>query len=134
MYVHMRLISSKMRQTLKIFKSLSDPTRLRILLLLLQSELCGCEFSSILEMEQSRISHQLRVLRNADLVEDSRDGKWVVYRVSEDKINDLNLIFDRLIGEDLAGWEEISSDREKLLVSKKNNIRNCTVSIDRRDV
>jgi len=123
-----------MKNTLKVFKSLSDPTRLRILLLLLRRDLCVCELSSILEMEQSRISHQLRVLRNANLVEDIRDGKWIIYRVSEDKKNDLNLIFDRLIGENLTGWEEISSDREKLLASKDNNIRNYPVSIERREV
>ena len=82
-----------MEQTVKIFKSLSNPTRLRILLLLLQRNLCVCELSSILEMEQSRISHQLRVLRNADLVEDTSDGKWIIYRVLEDKKKDLKLIF-----------------------------------------
>ena len=123
----------KMRQILRVFKALSDPTRLRILVLLLQGELCVCELSATLEMEQSRISHQLRVLRNADLVEDTRDGKWIIYRVSENKKKDLNLIFDRLIGESLAGWEEISSDRKKLLVAKEYSIRNCPVSIERSD-
>jgi len=72
------MVSFKMKHTLKVFKALSDPTRLRILLLLLQRELCVCELAFILEMEQSRISHQLRVLRNADLVEDIR-GREVDY-------------------------------------------------------
>lgn len=123
-----------MKRTVKIFKSLSDPTRLRILLLLLQRELCVCELTFILEMEQSRISHQLRVLRNADLVEDIRDGKWIIYRVLEDKKKDLNLIFDRLIGDNLTDSEEIARDHEKLQASQKNNIRNCPISIERRDV
>jgi ArsR family transcriptional regulator len=127
-------IIKKMKRTVKIFKSLSDPTRLRILLLLLQRELCVCELTFILEMEQSRISHQLRVLRNADLVEDIRDGKWIIYRVLEDKKKDLNLIFDRLIGDNLTDSEEIARDHEKLQASQKNNIRNCPTSIERRDV
>lgn len=123
-----------MKHTVKVFKSLSDPTRLRILLLLLQRELCVCELSSILEMEQSRISHQLRVLRNADLVEDIRDGKWIIYRVSEDKKKDLNLIFKRLIGDDLRELEDVAKDHEKLQAYQKNSIRNCPASIERRNV
>lgn len=123
-----------MKHTAKAFKALSDPTRLRILLLLLQSELCVCELTFILEMEQSRISHQLRVLRNVDLVEDIRDGKWIIYRVSEDKKKDLNLIFDRLAGDNLTDSEEFARDQEKLHASQKNSIRNCPKSIVGRNV
>jgi len=122
-----------MKQTVKVFKAISDPTRLRILLLLLQRELCVCELTAILEMKQSRISHQLRVLRNVDLVEDIRDGKWIIYRVSEDKKKDLNLIFDCLTGDNLADSEEITRDHEKLQASPKNSIRNRTTSIERRN-
>ena len=63
------------------FKALADPVRLRIVLLLLRGDLCVCELTGVLGMEQSRISHQLRVLRQAGLVEDVRDGKWIIYRV-----------------------------------------------------
>lgn len=119
----------KMKQTLKIFKSLSDSTRLRILLLLLQRELCVCELTFILEMEQSRISHQLRVLRNADLVEDIREGKWIIYRVTEDKKIDLKLIFDQLIGDDLRELEDVAEDHKKLQASQKNSIRNYPTSL-----
>jgi len=126
-------IIKKMNQAVKIFKSLSDPTRLRILLLLLQRELCVCELTFILEMEQSRISHQLRVLRNADLVEDIRNGKWIIYRIAKDKKKDLMLILGRLIGEDLAYSEEAAKDKAKLQASQKNSIRNCPVSIERRN-
>lgn len=115
-------------QSLKIFKSLSDPTRLRILLLLLRKELCVCELSFILEMEQSRISHQLRVLRNADLVEGIREGKWIVYRVPEDKKKDLEFIFSRLQGGSLADSEEFSGDYKKLLVLPEIDLKNCSVS------
>lgn len=72
-----------MRKTLKIFKALSDPTRVRILMLLISQDLCVCELVFILKMEQSRISHQLRILRDSDLVEDLRQGKWIIYRIPE---------------------------------------------------
>ncbi len=119
----------KMKQTVKVFKALSDPTRLRILLLLLQRELCVCELTAILEMEQSRISHQLRVLRNADLVEDIRDGKWIIYRVPEDKKNDLNLILKRIVGNDLVDSEDITRDQKQMQASQKISIRNCPTSL-----
>ena len=118
-----------MKHILGVFKALSDPTRLRILLLLLQKELCVCELTFILDMEQSRISHQLRVLRNAELVEDIRDGKWIIYRIPEDKKKDLILIFEHLIGDNLADSGKITTDYEKLQASQKNSIRNCPTSL-----
>jgi len=114
----------------KIFKSLSDPTRLRILLLLLRKDFCVCELSSILGMEQSRISHQLRVLRNADLVKDTRDGKWIIYRIPEDKKKDLKFIFDRLFRDSLADSAEFTGHLE---ASQKIRLRNCPVSIKKRN-
>lgn len=122
-----------MRQTVKIFKALSDPTRLRILLLLFQKELCVCELTAILEMEQSRISHQLRVLRNVDLVEDIRDGKWIIYRATENKMKDLNLILGRLIGDKLTDSEEFINDQAKLQAIQLNSIRKCPNSIEGRN-
>jgi len=121
-----------MKHTVTVFKALSDPARLRILLLLLQRELCVCELAAILEMEQSRISPQLRILRNAELVEDIRNGKWIIYRISKDKKDDLNLIFEHLIGDNLANSKEITRDHEKLHAWQKNSIRNCPTSIEGR--
>lgn len=118
-----------MKHTAKIFKALSDPTRLRMVLLLLQRDLCVCELTAILEMEQSRISHQLRVLRNAELVEDIRDGKWIIYRVSENKKKDLILIFERLTGDHLANSEEITRDQKQMQASQINGIKNCPTSL-----
>ncbi|GAG94807.1 unnamed protein product, partial [marine sediment metagenome] len=54
-----------MEAAIKMFKALSDETRLRIYLLLLQGELCVCELVNILNMEQSRISHSVRILKEA---------------------------------------------------------------------
>lgn len=65
----------------KVLKALADPTRLRIMLLLEVRELCVCELTYILGMEQSRISHHMRILREAGLSEDLRQGRWMIYRV-----------------------------------------------------
>jgi len=72
-----------MRLMVSLFKALSDETRLRILNLLREKELCVCELMDVLEMPQPRISHQLRILKEAGLVVDRREGKWIIYALEE---------------------------------------------------
>ena len=112
-----------MRQAIKVFKALSDPTRLRLLMLLLERELCVCELIFTLKMEQSRISHQLRVLRDADLVEDIRDGKWTNYRIPEKTKKNLIALFDKTAKDALTGSAEFEEDRKNLEICLKENIR-----------
>ncbi len=57
-----------MESAIKMFKALSDETRLRIYLLLLQGELCVCELVNILSIEQSRISHSVRILKEEEKI------------------------------------------------------------------
>ena len=66
----------------KLFSALADETRLRIYLLLLEGELCVCELVNVLDMEQSRISHSLRILKEASLIDNRRAGKWIIYSVN----------------------------------------------------
>ncbi len=68
-----------MKLPVRILSALADETRLRMFLLLTKNELCVCELMMIMSMEQSRISHCLRVLKEAGLVESRREGKWIVY-------------------------------------------------------
>lgn len=112
-----------MRQAVKAFKALSDPTRLHILMLLLQKELCVCELVFTLKMEQSRISHQLRILKDADLVEDVRDGKWTNYRIPEKTRKNLKTLFDKILGENLSDSEEFDEDTRNLEICIKEKIR-----------
>lgn len=72
-----------MKKTAKLFKALSDETRLRILSLLGAGELCVCDLMAILDLPQSTVSRHLATLRNADLVEDRRQGVWMYYRLAE---------------------------------------------------
>lgn len=67
----------------ELFKCLGDPTRMRILLLLLYGEACVCDLSRALGMTVSAISHQLRVLRTAHLVGFRREGKSVFYFLAD---------------------------------------------------
>ena len=70
-----------MKQAVKTFKALGDPTRLRIVKLLECGELCVCQLIAVLGMGQSRISRHLSILKEAGLILDNRKGKWVYYRI-----------------------------------------------------
>ncbi|MDX9870932.1 MAG: metalloregulator ArsR/SmtB family transcription factor [Clostridia bacterium] len=70
----------------EVFKAMGDATRIRILHALSQQELCVCELEETLEMSQSSISHQLRVLRNLRLVKFRKDGKNVFYSLDDEHI------------------------------------------------
>ena len=72
-----------MRHEAKIFKALADDTRLRILALLLEGELCVCEIIAALELPQSTVSRHLAYLRNSGWVQDRRQGIWMYYRFNE---------------------------------------------------
>jgi len=73
-----------MKPEAKIFKALADETRLRILALLLEGELCVCELIAALELPQSTTSRHLAYLRNSGWVKDRRQGVWMYYRFNED--------------------------------------------------
>ncbi len=69
-----------------VFKVLGDPTRMRLLYALTQRELCVCDLSAILNMTQSAVSHQLRVLRGARLVRYRKAGKIVYYTLADEHV------------------------------------------------
>lgn len=76
-----------MRYLVKVFKALSDETRIRLLKLVQQRELCVCELMQTLNMTQSRVSRNLGILKDAGLVTDRRDGLWVHYSLNEESFN-----------------------------------------------
>ena len=68
------------------FKIFGDPTRIRILYVLSQSQMCVCDIANLLSMGQSAISHQLRVLKQMRLVKFKREGKTVFYSLADGHI------------------------------------------------
>src|SRR3989339_1672870 len=77
-----------------LFKALSDPTRIKILFALEKHELCVCDICVVLNMTQSAISHQLKTLRDSDLVRTRREGKTIFYTVADAHVH---LIFNQAI-------------------------------------
>lgn len=73
----------------ELFKVLGDPTRIKIIYALFESEMCVCDIATLLGMTQSAISHQLRVLKKSRLVKNRKEGKTVFYSLDDDHINQI---------------------------------------------
>lgn len=69
-----------------LFKVFGDTTRIKILYALFESEMCVCDIATLLNMEQSAISHQLKVLKQSKLVRSRRQGKSVIYSLDDDHV------------------------------------------------
>ena len=95
MYVHQDVVN-KVKQDMpqdetlydlaELFKVFGDSTRIRILFVLFESEMCVCDIAQLLNMTQSAISHQLRILKQSQLVKSRRDGKSVFYSLADDHV------------------------------------------------
>ena len=70
----------------ELFKIFGDSTRVKILYALLEAELCVCDIAKLLEVSQSAVSHQLRILKQSQLVKSRRDGKSVFYSLADDHV------------------------------------------------
>ena len=75
--------------TVRLLKGFADETRLRILCLLRDREVCVHDIVEALGMSQSAVSHQLRVLRDARLVAHRREGRHVYYRLADDHVHEM---------------------------------------------
>jgi ArsR family transcriptional regulator len=73
----------------KILKALSDPTRLKIVELLKQGEICACKFVPLTKKAQPTVSQHLKILENAGIVKSRKEGKTILYSVVDKKIFDL---------------------------------------------
>ena len=103
-----------MRDFAKLFKALSDETRIRILKVLLERECCVCEVMQALDISQSRASRNLRVLEDAGFIKSRRDGPWVVYSIAEQATSSYAAPLIELLRDSLVNEEAILQDRERL--------------------
>lgn len=70
----------------ELFKIFGDSTRIRILFVLFEAEVCVCDLASVLNMTQSAVSHQLKILKQNKLVKSRREGKSVFYSLADDHV------------------------------------------------
>ena len=75
-----------LKELADFYKVFADSTRIKILCVLLEAEMCVCDLAEVLGMTQSAISHQLRILKQMKLVKNRREGKTVYYSLADDHI------------------------------------------------
>lgn len=83
----------------ELFKVFGDSTRIRILFVLFEAEVCVCDLAEALHMTQSAVSHQLKILKQAKLINNRREGKSVFYSLADDHVR-------TIIGQGLEHIEE----------------------------
>ena len=101
-----------MNQLTSLFKILSDETRLRILFLLYQEELCVCQLTGILKMTQPKISKSLSKLRDLGLVSDDRREKFVYYSLKRESKALMKILED--LDQDIFSYPVLLEDRKGL--------------------
>ena len=70
----------------ELFKAFAEPSRLKILFSLCEAEVCVCDLAQSLNMTQSAVSHQLKILKQAKLIASRRDGKSIFYSLADDHV------------------------------------------------
>jgi ArsR family transcriptional regulator len=123
-----------MNDLVTIFKALSDETRLRIIKLLEQGELCVCDITAALDIVQPKVSFHLRALKEAGLIKDRKQGKWIHYSLSEKDLFRRMLILstcermqDSMIASDRKRLDSFLGKKEQggMVVSLKSKVRCC---------
>jgi ArsR family transcriptional regulator len=112
----------EIQEKTKLFKSLSDPSRLRILKMLQTKSLCVCEITAILDLATSTVSKHLSILKDSGFIIEEKDGKWVNYminpRPSDSRISALMSSLDFWIGDEKV----IISDKQKAISVDRNEV------------
>lgn len=82
----MKMEEEKLYDLAELFKVFGDSTRIRILFVLFEEEVCVCDLAAALNMTQSAVSHQLRILKQSKLVKSRREGKSIFYSLADDHV------------------------------------------------
>ncbi len=83
-------------RAVQLFHALSDPTRLSIIRRLRLGERCVCDLTDALDAAQSRLSFHLKVLKDAELVIDRREGRWMYYTLNPDRLEEMVQLLEEL--------------------------------------
>jgi len=103
-----------MHELVKVFRTLADETRIRILKVLLERECCVCEVMQALDISQTRASRNLGILEDGGFVKSRGDGLWVVYTINEQTVNNYAASLTEMLRGSLSNEGIILQDRERL--------------------
>lgn len=99
-----------MEQMLETFKALSDVNRLQILEMLSCGEMCACDIIDGLDLSQPTISHHMKILQSAGLIDSEKRGKWMFYSIDKEKL-----------GQVCDSLKHLASDKEDCICKKIKN-------------
>ncbi len=88
-----------MNELSPFFKALCEDVRLKIIALLMPRELCVCEIIEQLNLSQPAVSHHMKILKQAGLVNDRRDGRWIFYSLDKERFMQLEHLLDEQLFE-----------------------------------
>ncbi len=108
-----------MEKLVKVFKALGDKNRLRIVRMLQCKSLCVCEITAVLGLATPTVSRHLSVLKEANLIKDFKNGRWVDYSLNEDSL-DIHLI--QLLADRLQTDGQAQADIEKISTISRDQI------------
>jgi len=109
---------------IQILKAVSDETRLRILNLLIENELCVGELEHILRTNQSNTSRHLSTLRNARLITYEKKAQWIYYRIDEETLKEYNFL-NELLNKEISKLNKLVEDKKNFSIYK-NSGKACT--------
>lgn len=101
-------------KTAQILKALGEPTRLRIVRLLKERELCVCELVAVLDMSQPRISQHVKVLKQAGIVRERKERQKSFFRLEESLLEGRVLSLENLISSELTSIADLQIEAERL--------------------
>lgn len=108
---------SELESTLR---ALAQSTRLKIIKLLVERDLCVCELEEILQITQPAVSQHLRVLKNAGLVRENRSGQWVFYSLDLDAVRQVLSVFGDFLHRPAEDLNELAEETTRLKHLEEN--------------
>lgn len=110
-----------MNDLIKVFKALSDGNRLRIIKMLSVKELCVCEITEVLQLAASTVSKHLSILKDAGLITDRKDKRWVNYKINLKADVDLKNIME-IVNRRLEREDTVNIDLEKVKSANREEL------------
>lgn len=111
-----------METIIQKFKAMGDENRFRILMLLLERPLCVCELLEVLDIKGGTLSAHLKILKNAGLINQEKDGRWIIYSISSEE----NTKYMTKLKSEIKDKKIIKKDRE---IIKKINRDICSTKL-----
>lgn len=121
----MKTLQAKFKKKSDILKTISEPNRIRILLMLQHKPMCVCEITAILDLTTATVSKHLSILTKAGLLMDEKDGKWINYSLVKDDENSINNEIIHFLSKWYENEDIIKRDAKIAKVIDRNQL-NCS--------